>query len=171
MKSSKVRAGVCLVAWLIARTELHSESSPEWELVAAGVWKASLGKTEALDLLGSAGAKPRSDRLSLLPKAAFPFSKDDAAFTSNGGGVGLPYVIYNDHYSHRDHFLSHGDSFPSSTPHSLRSGDRVGFQPPLAGIDTSAGCHFLLRYGLPVSHSSGTRTKRTDSYGDFSPAS
>lgn len=48
-----------------------------WTKVAPGVWRAVVGVPEAIDFLKAAQAKPKLDRLALLPEQGFPLNKED----------------------------------------------------------------------------------------------
>jgi alpha-D-xyloside xylohydrolase len=47
-------------------------TTPKWQPVAPGVWKAQIGKPESLTLLGAAGSRPAIAGLEKLPEAVFP---------------------------------------------------------------------------------------------------
>ncbi len=49
----------------------------KWEKVAPGVWKAQVGKSESLTLLGAAGTKPAIEALRGLPVVAFPLNRKE----------------------------------------------------------------------------------------------
>src|ERR1043165_9944976 len=65
-----------LVATL-ARGAMPAATHPRWTEVAPGVWKASIGKPEALTLLSAAGGKPQTAALGALPKVAFPLDEKE----------------------------------------------------------------------------------------------
>jgi len=50
---------------------------PQWERVAPGVWKATVGTPEALTLLSAAQASPQKDGLAAMPAAEFPLEKSE----------------------------------------------------------------------------------------------
>jgi alpha-glucosidase (family GH31 glycosyl hydrolase) len=52
-------------------------ASPEWQQIAPGVWKATIGQAESFTLLSAAGAEPRTDALQAMPAAAFPIDQSE----------------------------------------------------------------------------------------------
>ena len=71
LRSILLPASLGLFALLSARAG-ENALTPEWELVAPGVWKATIGTPEDLTLLGAAGQAPRLTALAGMPAAVFP---------------------------------------------------------------------------------------------------
>jgi alpha-glucosidase (family GH31 glycosyl hydrolase) len=61
----------------LARAQLPPAVSPTWTEVAPGVWKATVGRPEALTLLKAAGGKPATHSLAAMPKPAFPIDRNE----------------------------------------------------------------------------------------------
>lgn len=55
------------------------DSNLSWIEVAAGVWKAVVGKPEVYDLLKASGAKPNKEALGKIGAASFPLLQNDIA--------------------------------------------------------------------------------------------
>jgi alpha-D-xyloside xylohydrolase len=71
-----------------------------WEPVAAGVWKATVGRPERLTLLQAAGVSPRMDALRALPAAPFPLppSEIEARVTESRVALRFPLALDEDVY-------------------------------------------------------------------------
>jgi alpha-glucosidase (family GH31 glycosyl hydrolase) len=67
--------------------------SPAWTEVAPGVWKATVGKPEAFDLLKAAGSVPNKEALGVITKAGFPFTKADIAARVQDGKTYLRFPL------------------------------------------------------------------------------
>lgn len=67
--------------------------SPTWTEVAPGVWKATIGKPEAFDLLKAAGSIPNKEALAAITKAGFPLSKADIAARTQDGKTSLRFPL------------------------------------------------------------------------------
>src|SRR4051812_33653796 len=52
-------------------------ASPQWQQVAPGVWKATIGQAESFTLLNAAGIEPRTEALQAMPAAAFPIDQSE----------------------------------------------------------------------------------------------
>ncbi|HEY0944776.1 MAG TPA: TIM-barrel domain-containing protein [Opitutaceae bacterium] len=50
-------------------------TTPSWQEVASGVWRASIGRPEDLTLLSAAGVQPSRSAIAALPAAEFPFER------------------------------------------------------------------------------------------------
>ena len=93
----RVVNGAFLLLLLAAGSETAA-SGRDWEAlrwseVAPGVWRATVGKRESVDLLRAAGSKPRLDRLALLPETKCPLGKSDAASLVRGGKSYLRFAL------------------------------------------------------------------------------
>lgn len=70
-----------------------SSQVTEWERVAPGVWKASIGNPEKLDLFTSAGIKALNKGLSEMGEASFPLPADKTAFEIVNGKTYLRFPL------------------------------------------------------------------------------
>ena len=79
--------------WAEART-------PQWQEVAPGVWKTTVGTAEDLTLLSAAGAEPRTAALSSMPAVAFPLEKGEIEARADRGraAVRFPLALDEDVY-------------------------------------------------------------------------
>ncbi|MFD1145147.1 glycoside hydrolase family 31 protein [Larkinella insperata] len=116
-----------LLVWSIAG---FAQSS--WTETAPGVWKLSVGKPEAYNLLTAAGVPPNTAALASLPKTGFPLPKEDISVKVVDGktylrfplergeqlyGFGLNFQtvhqrgkilqLHMDHYGNRDNGRTH----------------------------------------------------------------
>jgi alpha-D-xyloside xylohydrolase len=120
---------ICMFSGLL----LQAQPVPlKWEQVAPGVWKATVGQPDKVDLLTTAGANPRKDALQQLGEAPFPLPQADCNAEIKEGkvylrfplqeeeqlfGLGLQFKTVNrrgqilnlhmDHYQGRDDGRSH----------------------------------------------------------------
>ena len=80
-KSALQRATLVIATTLVAvPLDAVAQQPPfalEWQTVAPGVWKATVGKPEDLTLLSAAGSTPKLDALAALPSAEFPLAKEE----------------------------------------------------------------------------------------------
>ena len=58
----------------------QTQSIPEWKMVQPGIWKAVVGKPDAMTLLSVANVKPNVEAISKLPHSAFPLPKTEISF-------------------------------------------------------------------------------------------
>lgn len=58
----------------------QTQSIPEWKMVQPGIWKAVVGKPDAMTLLSVANAKSNVEAISKLPQSAFPILKEEISF-------------------------------------------------------------------------------------------
>ena len=58
----------------VPATAAETAFTPHWQLVAPGVWKATIGSPEDLTLLSAAGQSPRLEALAAMPAATFPLA-------------------------------------------------------------------------------------------------
>src|SRR5689334_7303329 len=70
-----VGAVLCLVFATPAGLAAGKPTTPKWQKVAPGVWRAQVGKPESLTLLGAAGSTPAIEALKRLPEAVFPLDE------------------------------------------------------------------------------------------------
>lgn len=120
---------VCMLSGLFTQ----AQSVPlQWEAVAPGVWKATVGQPDKVDLLATAGGSPRKEALQKLGEAPFPLPQADCSAEIKEGkvylrfplqeeeqlfGLGLQFKTVNrrgqildlhmDHYQGRDDGRSH----------------------------------------------------------------
>lgn len=64
-----------------------------WTEAAPGVWKLSVGKPEAYNLLTAAGVQPNQDALEMLTKSAFPLLQEDITFRVENGKTYLKFPL------------------------------------------------------------------------------
>lgn len=120
---------ICMFSGLLAQ----AQSVPlQWEPVAPGVWKATVGQPDKVDLLTTAGGSPRKEALQKLGEAPFPLPQAECSAEIKEGkvylrfplqeeeqlfGLGLQFKTVNrrgqilnlhmDHYQGRDDGRSH----------------------------------------------------------------
>ena len=70
-----------------------SAQSIVWTQVQPGVWKGTVGKPEAFNLLSAAGATPYTAGLQQMGKAAFPLAQQDIAATVADGKTYLRFPL------------------------------------------------------------------------------
>jgi len=61
-----------LLIGINATAAIPAPITPSWTVVAPGVWKTTIGRTDSLTLLGAAGGAPARFALAAMPRAAFP---------------------------------------------------------------------------------------------------
>lgn len=66
-----------LVMLLIAVLNSGAQSNPEWKKIHPGVWKAVIGKPDALTLLSVADARPNIEAMAKLPSKSFPLPQGE----------------------------------------------------------------------------------------------
>jgi hypothetical protein len=87
------------VLTLSAVVHALTQSSPppdsplRFELVAPGVWKATVGQPEDLTLLKAAAATPRADALRRMPSAPFPVAATGMRGRLADGKVALRFPL------------------------------------------------------------------------------
>lgn len=54
-----------------------AQSTPQWKMIHPGIWKAVIGKPEAMTLLSVADARPNTGALAKLPRSNFPLPKGE----------------------------------------------------------------------------------------------
>jgi alpha-D-xyloside xylohydrolase len=91
MKLKIKRIAVLLPVWLL--TCLFANAQLNFEEVAPGVYKATIGKPEDYDLLKASGAQPNSNALSKLVKADFPLPKDEITGVVQDGKTALRFPL------------------------------------------------------------------------------
>ena len=65
----------------------------KWQVVAPGVWKATIGRTERFDLLKTADIHPRKAALQKLGQPAFPLTQADCVAATQDGKVYLRFPL------------------------------------------------------------------------------
>ena len=76
MKQSITIAFICALLAAFTLNASAQTHALRWERVAPGVWRARVGRPEALTLLGAAGARPALEPLGKLPAAPFPLDRE-----------------------------------------------------------------------------------------------
>ena len=61
-----------LVMLLFAVLNASAQSIPEWKMIHPGVWKAVIGKPDAMTMLSIADARPNVEAMAKLPRSNFP---------------------------------------------------------------------------------------------------
>ncbi|WP_448104305.1 glycoside hydrolase family 31 protein [Pedobacter panaciterrae] len=77
---------------LLLTTDLFAQDI-KWEVVAPGVWKGSVGKPEAYNLLTASGATPSADGLKNMGDAPFPFEKSEITGKRSDGKTYLRFPL------------------------------------------------------------------------------
>lgn len=77
---------------LFITTDLRAQDI-HWEAVAPGVWKGSVGKPEAYNLLTASGATPSADGLKNIGDAPFPFEKSEVTGKQSDGKTYLRFPL------------------------------------------------------------------------------
>ncbi|MFM2231507.1 MAG: hypothetical protein RJB31_208, partial [Bacteroidota bacterium] len=62
---------------LFAVANASAQSIPEWKMIHPGIWKAVIGKPDAMTLLSIADTRPNLEAMSKLPRSNFPFPKGE----------------------------------------------------------------------------------------------
>lgn len=65
----------------------------QWKEVAAGVWKVSVGKPEAYNLLTAAGAQPNAEALKKMGTTGFPLNQNDISVKLVDGKTYLRFPL------------------------------------------------------------------------------
>ncbi|AEI50598.1 glycoside hydrolase family 31 protein [Runella slithyformis] len=65
----------------------------QWKEVAAGVWKVSVGKPEAYNLLTAAGAQPNAEALKKMGSTGFPLNRNDISVKLVDGKTYLRFPL------------------------------------------------------------------------------
>jgi alpha-glucosidase (family GH31 glycosyl hydrolase) len=97
-RAISVAAGALIVSSvsgpaLLQNRSLSAGTPLRFQLVAPGVWKATVGKPERLTLLVAAGAQPKLDALREMPSAAFPVAQDEIHGRLSNGKVALRFPL------------------------------------------------------------------------------
>ena len=66
-----------LVMLLFAVANASAQSIPEWKMIHPGIWKAVIGKPDAMTLLSIADARPNLEAMAKLPRSNFPLPKGE----------------------------------------------------------------------------------------------
>lgn len=83
----------CILFFLSAAT-VRAQSVPlQWQEVAAGIWKATIGQPENVNLLKAAGAQPRQEALQQLGARNFPLPKEDCYAAIQEGKIYLRFPL------------------------------------------------------------------------------
>ena len=70
-----------LVMFLLAAVNSSAQSNPEWKMIQPGVWKAVIGKPDAMTLLSIADARPNNEAMAKLPSKSFPLPQGEISMT------------------------------------------------------------------------------------------
>ena len=66
-----------LVMLLFAVVNASAQSISEWKMIHPGIWKAVIGKPDAMTLLSIADARPNLEAMAKLPRSNFPLPKGE----------------------------------------------------------------------------------------------
>ena len=70
-----------LVMLLLAAVNASAQSNPEWKMIHPGVWKAVIGKPDAMTLLSIADERPNNEAMEKLPSKSFPLPQGEISMT------------------------------------------------------------------------------------------
>jgi len=70
-----------LAMLLFAVANSSAQSIPEWKMIHPGIWKAVIGKPDAMTLLSVADATPNLEAMSKLPKGSFPLPQGEISMS------------------------------------------------------------------------------------------
>ncbi|MEO8404181.1 MAG: TIM-barrel domain-containing protein, partial [Chitinophagaceae bacterium] len=87
----KIQLVIALLLFFIT-SSVHAQNIT-WTEVATGVWKGTVGKPEAYDLLKASGAVPNKEALGNIGAAAFPLTQTDIAATLTDGKTYLRFPL------------------------------------------------------------------------------
>jgi len=93
MKLSKIKATLFTLVCIVFTT--HAQQI-NWTEVAPGVWKGTIGKPEAYDLLKASGATPNKEALTKIVTAAFPLVQADITGSVTDGKTFLRFPLEKD---------------------------------------------------------------------------
>ena len=62
---------------LLAMFNSSAQSNPQWKMIYPGVWKAVIGKPDAMTLLSVADARPNVEAIAKLPSGKFPLAQGE----------------------------------------------------------------------------------------------
>lgn len=90
-----MKANLIIIAIFCFATRLAvGQDAPiKWEVVAPGVWKATIGKPERFDLLKAADIQPRKTALLKLGQPEFPLAQQDCVASMQDGKVYLRFPL------------------------------------------------------------------------------
>ena len=66
---------------LFAMLNTSAQSVPQWKMIYPGVWKAIIGKPDAMTLLSIADARPNLEAIAKLPKGKFPLPQGEISMS------------------------------------------------------------------------------------------
>ena len=70
-----------LAMLLFAVVNASAQSIPEWKMIHPGIWKAVIGKPDAMTLLSIADARPNLEAIATLPKGGFPLPQGEISMS------------------------------------------------------------------------------------------
>ena len=70
-----------LLMLLVVVLNARTQSNLEWKMIHPGVWKAVIGKADAMTLLSVADARPNVGAMSKLPRSNFPLPKGEISMS------------------------------------------------------------------------------------------
>ena len=104
--TTAIQAGARAACWLgvlltgVPAGATETALTPQWEPVAPGVWKATIGSPEDLTLLNAAGQAPRREALAGMPAATFPLAETEieARLQARRTALRFPLALDEDIY-------------------------------------------------------------------------
>ncbi len=84
---------LCVLTALLFIAQTGITQQLTWSETAPGIWKATVGKPEAYDLLSAAGVSPNKEALGKITSATFPLSKADISATIIDGKTYLRFPL------------------------------------------------------------------------------
>ncbi len=70
-----------LAMLLFAFVNASAQSIPEWKMIHPGIWKAVIGKPDAMTLLSIADARPNLEAMAKLPRGKFPLPQGEISMS------------------------------------------------------------------------------------------
>ncbi len=92
--SYKKKMNFLFVVVLVIGKSLQAQPvSLQWQQVAAGVWKVSIGEPQSIDLLKAGGARPRTEALQKLGDRSFPLPVAQCYAEKQAGKIYLRFPL------------------------------------------------------------------------------
>lgn len=86
---------ICMTSWLLVLPAFlfAQPSGLPWKQVAPGVWKAVVGKPEAISPLGVAEIQPKTEAIQKLGAPTFPHQMNESSYTFGDGKTYLTFPL------------------------------------------------------------------------------
>ena len=82
-----------LALMMLCSVSVFGENRGNWEKVANGVWKVSVGKPEKINLLSELSIVPKIETINKIGEVSLPFSKDEISFAEIDGKVYIRFPL------------------------------------------------------------------------------